>query len=574
MAELVEHPRFDAVRRHRRRPRGGLPARRRARDRGAYAPARAYLRRLVARAEAWDGPATYARRAVRRLVDIGAREPTSAKTAMADLAGVPPTAPDETRGDIAYITGRARRRRGRPRRRHGRLRLGDARARPLLGAGDVPARPHPVEHGKLQGGRGPLLQGRRPQAPRPDDAPSLPTRASSPCATSRALGARPGRARAGPQRRRPLLLLPRPPGLRPPRRGALRSRDHPLREEGLPGRPRAARRAGERWPCTTGTRTRRGSSARTIDLAQCKFPDADKKLIEFLARYEPVRDAARRIAETSRRRSALLAAVRTRHRRRRAPRSAARAAEVDARDRRARPASTRRTARVAAPPRGARARGERPRLAIGALGDMQRSWRPTAACAPPSSSRRATPRGASAARARARRRAACSSPSSRPPARPPTRSPRIRAAARRARRAPRAGQAGVRGDARGVATGAPTFPTSCAPTRPTAPSSRCASTRSAPPSPREETRLAKDALHRLDLRLSRLLRRARLGRIECVLGRKRALEVEIEAINDGVLPADAVDSLDAARYLQDNEEYWPFEGDDWPDEFVGSEVPK
>ena len=84
-----------------------------------------------------------------------------------------------------------------------------------------------------------------------------------------------------------------------------------------------------------------------------------------------------------------------------------------------------------------------------------------------------------------------------------------------------------------------------------------------------ETELAKDALHRVDLRLSRLLRRARLGRIESVLGRKRALEVEIEAINDGILPQGAFDSLDVARYLQDNEEYWPFEGDDWPDEFVG-----
>ncbi|MBV9946460.1 MAG: hypothetical protein JOZ69_06410, partial [Myxococcales bacterium] len=87
-----------------------------------------------------------------------------------------------------------------------------------------------------------------------------------------------------------------------------------------------------------------------------------------------------------------------------------------------------------------------------------------------------------------------------------------------------------------------------------------------------ETALAKDALHRLDLRLSRLIRRARLGRIETVLGRKRALQVEIEAIRMGYLPEDAVDSLDAAHYLEDDEEYWPFEGDDWPDEFVGSEV--
>ncbi len=88
----------------------------------------------------------------------------------------------------------------------------------------------------------------------------------------------------------------------------------------------------------------------------------------------------------------------------------------------------------------------------------------------------------------------------------------------------------------------------------------------------EEGALAKDALHRLDLRLSRLLRRARLGRIESVLGRKRALEVEVEAIRLGYLPQDAVDSLDAARFLEDNEEYWPFEGDDWRDEFVGSEI--
>ena len=45
-------------------------------------------------------------------------------------------------------------------------------------------------------------------------------------------------------------------------------------------------------------------------------------------------------------------------------------------------------------------------------------------------------------------------------------------------------------------------------------------------------------------------------------------------INDGVVPKSAIDSLDAARYLTDKEEYWPFEGDDWPDEFVGSVVTK
>jgi hypothetical protein len=87
----------------------------------------------------------------------------------------------------------------------------------------------------------------------------------------------------------------------------------------------------------------------------------------------------------------------------------------------------------------------------------------------------------------------------------------------------------------------------------------------------QELALAKDSLLRLDRRLSRLLRRARLGRIETVLGKKRALEIEVEALSQGLLPQTIVDSLDAARYLGDDEEYWPFEGEDWSDEYVGGE---
>jgi hypothetical protein len=86
-----------------------------------------------------------------------------------------------------------------------------------------------------------------------------------------------------------------------------------------------------------------------------------------------------------------------------------------------------------------------------------------------------------------------------------------------------------------------------------------------------ERKAARDALGRYDQRLSRLLRRARLGRIETVLGKKRSLEVEIEALSEGILPQGAVDSLDAARYLRDDEEYWPYEGEDWADEYVGGE---
>ena len=86
-----------------------------------------------------------------------------------------------------------------------------------------------------------------------------------------------------------------------------------------------------------------------------------------------------------------------------------------------------------------------------------------------------------------------------------------------------------------------------------------------------ELALAKDTLVRLDRRLSRLLRRARLGRIETVLGKKRSLEIEVEALSQGLLPQTIIDSLDAARYLGDDEEYWPFEGEDWSDEYIGGE---
>lgn len=88
---------------------------------------------------------------------------------------------------------------------------------------------------------------------------------------------------------------------------------------------------------------------------------------------------------------------------------------------------------------------------------------------------------------------------------------------------------------------------------------------------KQQLELAADALKRLDLRLSRLLRRARLGRIETVLGKKRSLEVEIEALSQGLLPQTIVDSLDAQRFLRDDEEFWPFEGEDWEDEYVGGE---
>lgn len=301
-----------------------------------------------------------------------------------------------------------------------------------------------------------------------------------------------------------------------------------------------------------------------IDLALCRFPSADKKLNAFLTDYEPVRNAARRLAENERGTRALLLAART-------------GADAGGTDATTAAVSIDQLRAVAALVRVDPAYSEIAkkhavlereanglRFALGTINDMQKSI--------------ASPQGVKAAVSESA---------------PADKSAEARAALDGLRKqideleqahgnvAPlKAELAALEGRyqaaSTAIANGAQAGAGGDVPDllRNDA-AAGAAMSRQLDDVRTElaaaETVLAKDALHRLDLRLSRLLRRARLGRIESVLGKKRALEIEIEAINAGYLPKDAVDSLDAARYLRDNEEYWPFEGDDWPDEFVGSE---
>ena len=71
----------------------------------------------------------------------------------------------------------------------------------------------------------------------------------------------------------------------------------------------------------------------------------------------------------------------------------------------------------------------------------------------------------------------------------------------------------------------------------------------------------------LRARLAQELRRARIGRIDAVMGSKRQVELQIESLAAGRFPAELVDPLRMQSLLRDDEEYWPFEGEDWPDEF-------
>jgi hypothetical protein len=79
--------------------------------------------------------------------------------------------------------------------------------------------------------------------------------------------------------------------------------------------------------------------------------------------------------------------------------------------------------------------------------------------------------------------------------------------------------------------------------------------------------IANKALVDLDQRLRELLRRARLTHIDAVIGKKKKLEIEIANLRQGRFPADLFATLQLEGLMGDDEEYWPFEGEYWSDEY-------
>ena len=303
-----------------------------------------------------------------------------------------------------------------------------------------------------------------------------------------------------------------------------------------------------------------------VDLARCEFPSADAKLSAFLARYEPVLSAARQLADDPAALHGLIAD---------APDGAASAAggsrevmELIRASIRLDPSyalATRRLAELGQQLGGLRsARSELASLAVG-LGGGAVAARPASAVAD-------SPRDRAA------------------------RLDEQLAAARRSLRdtsrtaaAPQAELAAIRNELSALETDAARLRESVVGAEPGPPPAGAglpellahdaalaseldlaAQARLVELAGRRDG-LAREALGRLERRLARLVRRARAGRIETVLGRKHALELEVEALSRGFLPQGAVDSLDAARYLSDDEEYWPFDGEDWDDEYIGGE---
>jgi hypothetical protein len=79
--------------------------------------------------------------------------------------------------------------------------------------------------------------------------------------------------------------------------------------------------------------------------------------------------------------------------------------------------------------------------------------------------------------------------------------------------------------------------------------------------------IAEQALLDLDTRLREMLRQARLTQIDAVIGKKKKLEIEISNLREGRYPPDMFAELQLEGLMGDDEEYWPFEGEYWSDEY-------
>jgi hypothetical protein len=76
-----------------------------------------------------------------------------------------------------------------------------------------------------------------------------------------------------------------------------------------------------------------------------------------------------------------------------------------------------------------------------------------------------------------------------------------------------------------------------------------------------------EAFRELDSRLRSLFRQTRLVHIDAVVGRKKKLEIEIANLRAGRYSAALYAKLKSEGVLGDDEEYWPFEGEHWSDEY-------
>ncbi len=81
--------------------------------------------------------------------------------------------------------------------------------------------------------------------------------------------------------------------------------------------------------------------------------------------------------------------------------------------------------------------------------------------------------------------------------------------------------------------------------------------------------LAQKAIEHLYEENKKVLDKAKLGKVDAVIGQKRKLDIEVQDLAAGRFPEELRGRLWNASMIGDDEEYWPFQGEYWADEYEG-----
>ena len=81
--------------------------------------------------------------------------------------------------------------------------------------------------------------------------------------------------------------------------------------------------------------------------------------------------------------------------------------------------------------------------------------------------------------------------------------------------------------------------------------------------------VASARLGKLSRRIDDMLGEARMGRIDAVLGAKKKLEIEVRDMAAGRFPPELFGKLQIEGLVGDDEEFWPYQGEYWADEYEG-----
>jgi TolA-binding protein len=82
-------------------------------------------------------------------------------------------------------------------------------------------------------------------------------------------------------------------------------------------------------------------------------------------------------------------------------------------------------------------------------------------------------------------------------------------------------------------------------------------------------KLAQSSIDKLYDDTRRVLDKAKLGKVDAVIGQKRKLDIEVQDLAAGRFPEELIGRMWNASMIGDDEEYWPFQGEYWADEYEG-----